>query len=112
MSHSLLPQRERRHTVDPLDAHYLDEALRLFEASARRAGTTLREYQVKLFGGGDMFPGGNINPDGRVGKRNIDQARRMLADCGLHTSVEKVGGLGHRAIIMDLWSGDLWFKHP
>lgn len=110
MSHSLLPRRGRSAPGPAPDGRYLDEALCLFEAAARRHHTALREYHIKIFGGADMFPGVLAPASMRVGERNINEARRLLAQWGLRIAAENVGGSGDRAVIFDVASGETWFR--
>ncbi|MBN2994127.1 chemotaxis protein CheD, partial [Pseudomonas cedrina subsp. fulgida] len=54
MCHFMLPARLRGN--QPLDGKYADEALELLLRHARANGTRKQDYQVKVFGGGQMFP--------------------------------------------------------
>ena len=86
MCHFMLPGRLRHH--QPLDGRYADEALELLLRHAEVNGTHARDYQVKLFGGGKMFPEqprrlptqkGILRPDGdnyREHKHQALQRRR------------------------------------
>lgn len=90
-----------------LDGRYATDAFALFDLALSRHGTTPREYVVKLFGGGNMFPGTNASTI-EVGNKNLIAARRELAARGLTPSVEHVGGAGHRKLVFDLGNGDVW----
>ena len=57
MTHIMLPERGKLKQAHELvlDGKYADEAMRLMLDEIESAGTQPSEYQVKLFGGGDMF---------------------------------------------------------
>jgi len=114
MTHFMLPTRSSEGTPaeSDLDGRYADEALELLMAEIDAVGAPHREYQVKLFGGGNMFP--TITKQGQptLGDKNIDTARDLIGRYGFPCAAEHLGGKGHRNVIFDVWSGDVWVKHP
>lgn len=111
MCHYLLPTRDGR-IAKRLDGRYGDEAVQLFLREMAARGTTATEYQIKLFGGGNMFPSlGKKGKAMEIGARNITLARRALEALGAPVTAQHVGDVGHRAVIFDVWSGDVWMKH-
>ncbi|MEQ1794510.1 MAG: chemotaxis protein CheD [Nitrospira sp.] len=111
MCHYLLPTRECR-IAKGLDGRYGDEAVQLFLREMAARGTQAKEYQIKLFGGGNMFPAlGEKGKGMEIGARNITLARTALESLGAPVMAQHVGDSGHRAIIFDVWSGDVWVKH-
>ncbi|MEY4528275.1 MAG: hypothetical protein RL768_1994 [Nitrospirota bacterium] len=111
MCHYLLPARDYRSS-EQLDGRYGSEALQLFLQEMAKRGTTLKEYQVKVFGGGNMFP--SLDKRGKaleIGVRNIELARKALEDLGASVVAEHVGDVGHRQVIFNVWSGDVWVRH-
>lgn len=74
-------------------------------------GASHREYQVKLFGGGNMFPDARKKTEGHVGQRNVEVARMLVQRYGFSCMAEHLGGIGHRNIIFDIWNGDVWVRH-
>ncbi len=115
MCHIMLPKRsETNHSkVHALDGKYADEALTLMMQEISNAGTHPREYQVKLFGGGDMFSKSKYTESQKVhiGEKNIVAAEALLKQNGFLLHAKNLGGLGHRSIIFDIWSGYVWVKH-
>lgn len=110
MCHYILGERRRSGDM-PLDGRYGAEAFELFLQHVAAAGTRPRDYQAKLFGGGNMFedgPAGSIN----IGRRNIELGRRLLAEHEIPLVAEHVGGNGRRKLHFDLWSGDVWLAFP
>jgi chemotaxis protein CheD len=114
MCHYMLPTRGggHHHHDAELDGRYADEAMALFLREFRRLGTQPREYQVKMFGGGNMFPcHRRAGAHSDVSTRNIQAGRHLLHSHGLVARAEHVGGHGHRQVIMDIASGDVWMRH-
>lgn len=109
MCHYMLPERGTAG-AGGADGRYADEAVDLLFAEMRAAGTRPREYQAKIFGGGRMFSfatGGLLD----IGSRNIETGRRLLRSHGLEPAGEHLAGVGHRSIIFDVASGDVWVRH-
>lgn len=113
MCHFMLPERERRHAAnDVLDPRYADEALELMLREARRHRTELCEYEVKVFGGGNMFPNrGCGTAEANIAMRNVAAADRVLSRAGLRVRARHVGGNGYRNIIFDVAEGEAWVRH-
>ncbi|MBU1329616.1 MAG: chemotaxis protein CheD [Gammaproteobacteria bacterium] len=108
MCHFMLPTRGRPTTQ--LDGRYGDEAMRLLRDAANSNGTCFSEYQVRIFGGGNMFPTRLPSNSPHIGLQNVAMARRLVAEQGLICHGEHVGGIGHRNLIFDIWSGHLALK--
>ena len=110
MCHYMLPQRPRGTGHESLDGRYGDEAMALFLRELRRSGTAPADYQVKLFGGGRMFTHGNTSRHADISGRNMDAGRDLVTRHGFRLHAHDMGGEGHRNVILDLWSGDVWLK--
>lgn len=114
MCHYMLPSRdgERRGCAGPHpDGRYADEAVALLMKEIDAVGASHKEYQVKLFGGGNMFPDTRKHMDGHVGQRNVETARLLVRKHGFSCVAEHLGGIGHRNVIFDVWNGDVWVRH-
>lgn len=117
MCHYMLPTRGGQRASAP-DGRYADEVMQLFMREIVSTGTDPAEYEVKLFGGGNMFTaparrnGGEPDavPGAGLSQRNIDVGRDLLGKHGFHIKAENVGGRGRRNIIFDIWSGDVWVR--
>lgn len=110
MCHFMLPSRHRL-PGQRLDGRYGSEALFLLVKEARRQGTRPAEYEIKVFGGGNMFPG--IVPTTHntpIGLRNANHALHMLAVSRLVPKSTHIGGHVHRVLMLENWSGDVWMK--
>lgn len=113
MCHYMLSNRspERRDISAPAsDGRYADEAIAMLLKEINAVGVPYREYQVKLFGGGNMFPG-RTNVENHVGIKNVEAAHKLVAKHGFNCVAKQLGGEGHRNVIFDVWSGDVWVKH-
>ena len=105
--HYMLPNRRRED--EALDGRYADEVLEMFMRELRRSHTRPADYQAKVFGGGRMFAyAQKAKRHVDVSERNIDICRRLIAQHGFKIAAEDLGGDGHRNVILDLWSGDVW----
>jgi chemotaxis protein CheD len=111
MCHYMLPARRRGKKFQVLDGRYADEALLLLLKEILRAGTNPYEYEVKLFGGGNMFAATTrAQQQLNVADRNVDAGRALLQQHGFTALVEHLGGRGHRQIIFEVGSGDVWLR--
>lgn len=126
MCHYMLPTRRRCGGEGELDGRYADEAMEMFMREIRLSKTKPFEYQVKIFGGGDMFPetkkrhisvcsrqtcSDPLNTDcGSVGCRNINTAQLLVKKNGFDIHASCLGGEGHRQVFFDVWTGHVWNK--
>ena len=114
MSHYVLPNRRHRKKHEPLDGRYADEVMEMFMRELRHSHTKPGEYEVKIFGGGRMFQ--HEGKDGKSGshlnipERNVQIGRELVTRYGFRFTAEDLGGNGHRNVMLDLWSGDVWVK--
>jgi len=110
MCHCMLPTRTHRGAT--LDGRYVDEALALFKQAALARRSVIDEYQLKLFGGGSMFPGHRRDLMGaNVARMNVAAADQFAVQSGLIPTGQDMGGIGHRNIFFDTWSGHVWVRH-
>ena len=111
MCHFVLPARNRTKIQD-LDGRYADEAILLLLKEILRKQTDPYSYQVKLFGGGNMVDryGGAAGGRLSVANRNVIAGRELLEEHGFAVAAEHLGGFGHRNVIFDIDSGDVWVK--
>jgi chemotaxis protein CheD len=111
MCHYLLPSRPRSKPRgdQALDGRYADEAFQLVRHYIQAAGTLPVDYEVKMFGGGQMLSHAD-KPMPAVEDRNIEYGKQWLAGHGFRLSREHLAGLGHRHIVFDLANGDVWVR--
>lgn len=124
MCHYMLPSRGgRARGAAALDGRYADEAIDLFLREIALTKSHPAEYEVKLFGGGNMFAhrvnwGKSRQGTARAGgegasiaHKNIEVGRFLMDEKGFMIKAEHVGGDGRRHIIFDIWSGHVWVRH-
>ncbi|HEX8963144.1 MAG TPA: chemotaxis protein CheD [Rhodocyclaceae bacterium] len=109
MCHYMLPYRAERRMGD-LDGRYADEAMAMMFREMRQIGTRPEEYEVKVFGGANMFPDHHRSDD-NVGTRNVEAAWGIVEGHGLRCVAQHTAGIGHRSVIFDVGSGNVWVKH-
>jgi len=109
MSHFLLAHRVGR-LADALDARYGDEALALMLRDLELRRVRPQQCEAKIFGGGDMFPAARARATVAVGRRNGEAARSLLLARGITVVSESLFGDGHRQIVFDVASGNVWSR--
>ena len=111
MCHYMLPARKRGRSK-ALDGRYADEAILLLLKEILRHHTNPYDYQVKLFGGGNMFAQLEVKNtrDLNVADRNVIAARELFQRHDFVIAAEHLGGNGYRNIIFEIDSGDVWVK--
>lgn len=110
MCHFMLPSRSHGKVgVQSLDGRYAQDAMQMFMRELKRTRTTPGEYRTRLVGGGRMFR--HTREAGiDISARNMEAARELMLHHGFTLHAQDMGGQGHRNVIFDLWSGDLWLK--
>jgi chemotaxis protein CheD len=109
MSHFLLADRGARKGP-LLDARYGAEALELMLIGLARLGVAGSDCEAKIFGGGNMFPNQTATRALHVGQRNGESARGFLQARGIAVCSESLFGSGHRQIVFDVGTGDVWSR--
>ncbi|OZI32510.1 chemotaxis protein CheD [Bordetella genomosp. 10] len=109
MSHFLLASRPR-HGNAPLDGRYGAEVVQLMLQELEQKGIRVRECEAKIFGGGNMFPGRRHPHVGDIGRRNGEAARKLLRQRGISVRSEHLFGSGHRQVIFNIATGDVWVR--
>ena len=108
MSHFLLPYRLGSAKKE-LEGRYGEDALMLMLGELDGMGVRARDCKAKIFGGGNMFPG-HARGGPTIGKKNGEAARSLLARHAIPVVSESLFGNGHRQIIFDIGSGDVWAR--
>jgi chemotaxis protein CheD len=113
MCHYMLPMRHQRNKLPELDGRYANDAMALFLGELKKTRTWPADYQVKIFGGGDQFPHHEPNQYQSISlpENNIYIGHSLLKQHGFTIKAVHLGGTGHRNIIFDVWSGEVWVKH-
>ncbi len=110
MSHFMLARRNEKRAT-PLDARYGEEALLLMLDELRQANVERSQCEAKIFGGGDMFPAQRAaHAAVSVGRSNGEAARSLLLAHRIPIHSESLFGVGHRQIVFDIATGDVWAR--
>ena len=110
MCHYMLPSRKQSRGSLVLDGKYADEAMELFMLELKKRRTVPTQYQVNLYGGGNMFDEAASNGMD-IGKLNIEMAHSLLDEYGFTLAYDHLGSFGHRKIAFDVWSGEVNLIH-
>lgn len=109
MCHYLLPTRAGNTRLPP--GHFADGAVALFLEEIGRQHTLAQDYEIKLFGGADMFAALGHRPGAvNISSSNVEAGMRLLQARGLRIKRRDVGGTQHRKIFLELWNGDVWVQ--
>ena len=111
MCHFMLPSRGVIPDGEDFDGRYGDEAMLLLLRHIRQTGAPPGDFHAKLFGGANMFALQCQRDEANVGERNLEMAESLLARHEIPLKARHVGGDGHRKLMFDVWSGDVWLKH-
>lgn len=109
MSHFLLSHRGAESATG-LDGRYGEEALLLMLRELAQIDVRPGECEAKIFGGGNMFPLQTRKGGMNVGRKNGEAARTLLQSHGISIVSESLFGVGHRQIIFNVRSGDVWAR--
>lgn len=109
MSHFLLSTRGRRGRGMDLDGRYGDEAVCLMLEQLARCAVAPPDCEAKIFGGASMSRGSEGDAL-QVGRENGGAAHRLLRQHGIPIVSQSLYGFGHRNIIFDIGSGDVWAR--
>ncbi len=111
MCHFMLPSRGVIPEGATYDGRYGDEAMMLLMKRIWNLDADPRQFQAKVFGGANMFPLLCQRDEANVGERNIEMALVLLERYEIPIKAKHLGGDGHRKLMLDVWSGDVWLKH-
>lgn len=109
MCHYMLPERIHGKPFDRSDGRYAGEAMALLLADMRKVNRDPGEFEVRLFGGANMFPAIRYEAGSEsIGARNVRAGRHLIARHGMQTVSEDVAGTSHRHLLFNVWSGEVF----
>jgi len=109
MCHFLLPKRPGK-VEGPADGRYAEDAIATITEWFRNRGVAPEALEVKVFGGGNMFPETPVMPD--IGRRNAQDGLRLLEEAGFRILQRDLTGEEPRMVVFDILSGDVWVRRP
>jgi len=112
MCHFTLPRFPGARTDDrKRDGRYADDVMFMFQREAIKNRTKITEYEAKIFGGGNMMKSKGQNTEDSIGTKNATAAMTLLMQENVDILVAHVGEFGHRRIVFDTGSGNVWVRH-
>jgi len=108
MCHILLPEKPGSEH----DTKVASGAVYYFIRAMRKYNTIAPDYEVRLYGGGNMFPHIKRSAKMDVGNRNILMMRQILMQTGfrLRKGLDEVGGNDYRRLTLDVSTGKVILK--
>lgn len=104
LAHVMLPEGKNiPPEVNPM--RFVDKAIDAMLSSMVSLGCQKSDIKAKICGGADMFP--NVPQLSETGKRNIEAARKKLAEEGIEIIAEDVGGNCGRSVYFDTETGEV-----
>lgn len=94
-----------------LDGRYADDVIEMFRKEVARYSTRITDYEAKIFGGGNMIRSADQNIDDSIGTKNSAAAMQLLMQENVNIMVAHVGEFGHRRIVFDSGTGEVWVRH-
>lgn len=107
MCHYLLPVAPVRAKAKAGDCRYANNALAQMKKSMLHYAP-LHEYQIGVFGGGDMF---SFDSPRSIGYENIAYVRQWIKRENIKPSHSDIGGTFSRSLILVMATGDIQLKH-
>ena len=112
MCHFTLPKYPGKPSPDRKpDGRYADDVMKMFREETARCGTRLTEYEAKIFGGGNMMREEGQCVQDSIGSKNAAMAMQLLMQENVNILVAHVGEFGHRRLVFDIGTGDVWVRH-
>lgn len=112
--HALYPECENKHREQITNSNevfkYVDCSIIKMCELFEKENISLKDVEVKVFGGAELL---NNNPDNKfltVGKKNIESATSTLERKNLHIKNSNVGGKEGRKIIFYTETGEVYMK--
>lgn len=112
MCHYLLPSDKgyrKPCTQNSKSGMYADNAIAYFEQQIRKKGLKTADFEVKVFGAGNMF--GLASNELNVADNNAKYAYLLLKQYGFKIKAVDLGGRNYRKVYLDLVTGDVWMTY-
>ncbi len=96
--------------MNQLDGRYAEDSIFMFMREIKYHNSQPSQYQVKVFGGGNMFPMLKSR-NNAIGQRNLEVAQILLKQQGFRIQETHLGGIGYRRIIFNMQTGKVQVFH-
>lgn len=110
MAHVMLPSSEIAKEGNLNIAKYADTALPDMIAKMEKLGASVSRMEAKMAGGAQMFAFSNNSDTMRIGPRNVDSCKEMLARFRIPILAEDTGGNYGRTIEFNCMNGSLLIR--
>lgn len=107
MCHVILPVRGKEAS----STRYANCAIKKFLEEIENVGTSPQEYEVGVYGGGNMFPLLNKHYDNLIGVKNFKEIERLLLATGFTIKFKDVGGEVARKLTLNRITGGIILEH-
>lgn len=107
MCHVVLPVRGN----DESSTRYANCAVKKFIEEIEKSNTTADEYEVGVYGGGNMFPSVNKHYEKLIGVQNFKEIERLLLETGFTIKFKDVGGEVARKLTLNRITGGIILEH-
>ena len=109
MCHYLLPARAPSLT-EPPGGKYAEEVIAIIAGQFADQGLPPAAFQVKMFGGSNMFPGLTLSESLNIGTKNIHRGLEALTRSGFSILNYDLAGGANRTVLFDIWNGEVWVR--
>lgn len=109
MCHYLLPSRHPR-MVEPPSGKYARDVIPIIADRFANQGLDPKAFEVKMFGGSNMFPNLTMGEALHVGAKNIQMGIARLTEAGFAIHSFDLAGATNRTVIFDVSNGDVWVR--
>lgn len=107
MCHAILPNADKNEDHN----RYADCAIRKFIREIAKIKTFASDYEVGVYGGGNMFPHITSNKQTVVGDRNVEEVVKLLKNNNFHIKFKDVGGETARKLTLFRETGEIGLEH-
>jgi len=107
MCHVVLPGRGK----EVPDTRFATCAVRKFLQEIKKFNTQPQDYEVGIYGGGNMFPLLNKDNKKLIGVKNFEEIEQLLLSAGFIIKFKDVGGEVARKLTLNRVSGTISLEH-
>ena len=104
MCHYILARRFTPKDAPP-DPKYAEDVIPAIRDRFRQRGLSPVEFEVRMFGGSNMFPDLCLDECLNIGARNASEGKRILEACGFRIASRDLAGSAQRMVLFTLGSG-------
>jgi len=107
MCHVILPVRGKEKS----SLRFAGCAVKKFIEKAEEYNTLPSEYEVGIYGGGNMFPAISKNYEKLIGVKNFKEIEKLLVAAGFIVKFKDVGGEVARKLTLNRLTGSIVVEH-